>query len=570
MQHLNSNLKVSCAQLSQAGTKAVNEDSMGIRIPDNPALTHKGIVGVVADGVSASESAQEASQACVQNLLYDYYCTPDTWTVKKSILSVLNALNRWLYQQGINLPDSHQGHVTTLSLAIFKSSTAYLFHIGDSRIYRLRNGHLEQLTRDHTRQVGQRSYLARAMGLDNKVQVDFRAESLEACDLYILTTDGIHDFFPSTQWLSLIEQETDLEQVVRKFHERAIENHSNDNLTCQFIRIDKIDAPSAEETCRHLSELPFPPHLNKGQSLDGLIVIDTLHESSRSQLYLVENTNGEQFAMKTPSVNYTDDAAYIERFIMESWYGRRLRHSKIVNVVTPFESPSYLYYLMEYVPGITLEKWIQTNAHPSVNQVIRIARQLIHGVRALHRQQILHQDIKPANIMIDSNEQLQIIDFGACAASSLNELPVPFDRETALGTATYSAPETHLRQKTDSRADQFSVAVILYEMLTGHQPFRQSLESLTKVGDIKKLRYLPASDLSHNVPDWLDACLKKALSPLPDDRYQDLDEFLYDLENPNHKLVTPRHRPLADRNPVRFWQAIALIQLVVIVLLLLG
>lgn len=75
MEHLKSSLKVNCAQLSQAGIKPVNEDSIGIRIPEGSLLTHKGIVAVIADGVSAAEAGREASQACVQNLLYDYYCT---------------------------------------------------------------------------------------------------------------------------------------------------------------------------------------------------------------------------------------------------------------------------------------------------------------------------------------------------------------------------------------------------------------------------------------------------------------------------------------------------------------
>ncbi|NRB42297.1 MAG: bifunctional protein-serine/threonine kinase/phosphatase [Pseudomonadales bacterium] len=570
MEHLKSGLQVSCAQISQAGVKEVNEDSIGIRIPEGGALTHKGIVAVIADGVSAAEAGQEASQACVQNLLYDYYCTPDTWTVPKSVLAVLNALNRWLYSQGSHLPDNQKGFVTTLSVVIFKSTTAHIFHIGDSRIYRYRDRQLEQLTTDHSKQVGKITYLARAMGLDTKIQMDYRKEEIKAGDKYILTTDGIHDFYKDSFWTTLLDSSTDMDQVAADMLQRALSAGSNDNLSCQILSIDGLAASNMDETYSNLSNLPFPPLLEKGQIIDGLKVESTLYESNRSQLYIVTDIEtGEKSVMKTPSINFEDDPAYIERFIMESWLGRKLRHSKLVKIVVPRVEPTCLYYLMENVEGITLREWMDKTMNPSITSVVRITRQLAHALRAMHRQQVIHQDIKPSNIMIDEHDQIKIIDYGSCMMSSMAELPKPFEREIALGTASYSAPECHLGKKPDTRSDVFSLAVILFEMLTRKAPFSGKLDDLTKEADIKKLHYQSASEINAYVPSWFDLTLQKAMSINPDDRYYDVDEFLHDLEHPNPKLKKLAAKvPVMQRNPLRFWQTIAALQAVAILFLL--
>ncbi len=566
MEHLSSQLKVSCAQLSQAGVKNVNEDSIGIRVPEGDALTHKGIVAVVADGVSAAEAGQEASQACVQNLLYDYYCTPDTWDVQKSILTVLNALNRWLYSQGSHMEDSSKGFITTLSILIIKSSTAYIFHIGDSRIYRRRQGRIECLTNDHTRKVGDVTYLARAMGLDNKIQLDFRREELQVGDQFILTSDGVHDFFPEKYWGAIFQSYTAIDDVVKVFHEKALDNKSNDNLSTQILTIDEIAPSNKEEAYENLLHLPFPPLLEVGQTIEGLFIERSLYESTRSQLYVVKDLEtDEQYVMKTPSVNFEDDAAYIEQFIAESWIGRKFRHNKLVKVITRKTTPSCLYYLMEYAQGITLEQWMKETNTPSLKTVVLMARQMVLGVRALHRQQVIHQDLKPSNIIIDDNEQIKLVDFGSCSASSMKELQQSFSRGIALGTASYSAPECHLGNQVDTRADVFSLAVIIFEILTKKLPYYGKLEAVKSEADLEKLQYQSAAKLNPYVPLWIDLALMKALSIHPNERYHDVDELLYDLENPNQRLVdTHKRMPLLSRNPLRFWQAIVVAQAFVI------
>ncbi len=559
--HLQSDQEFTLGQTSHRGAKSQNEDAIGIRIPEGIVQSHKGSVAIIADGVSAAEAGKEASETCVRNFLTDYYSTPDTWSVKKSTTKVLTALNRWLYSQGQRFSDAQKGYISTLSCIVFKSNTAHIFHVGDSRIYRLRDGDLEQLTRDHTMAVSStQSYLARAMGLDVKLDVDYRSTDIEPGDLYFLSTDGIHDFIPHAalrqQLIPLAQLAThDFEEQCQQIINLALQHKSNDNLSCQIIRIDKLPTQDLNDVHQKLTDLPFPPNLSPGMSIDGLRIDKELHASNRSQLYKVTDIeSGETYCMKTPSVNYNDDAAYIERFILESWIGNRINNPHVLKIAGFSRPKQYLYYLTEYIEGITLEQWIKENPNPPVQNVIVIIQQVLKGLRAFHRRETIHQDLKPGNIMLDQNGEAKIIDFGSCHVKAIAEIATPLERDGILGTATYAAPEAVLEGQSLPQSDIFSIAVILFEMLTNKLPFSGKLEECRTKSSYLKTRYTPSYELNPLVPVWLDGAMKKALRFEPGERHGDVSEFLYEIEHPNPKYKKTYNTALLNSHPSRPWQ----------------
>jgi serine/threonine protein phosphatase PrpC len=563
--HLQSQLELTVGQATDAGVKAQNEDCIGMRIPDQPALTLKGAVSVIADGVSAAEAGKEASETCVRNFISDYYGTPDVWSVKTAGQKILLALNRWLVGQS-----QVKGHVSTLSALIIKSQQAYIFHVGDTRIYRLRNGNFEQLTNDHSTFINKDTvYLARAMGMDARLEMDFSQFEVEEGDVFFLSTDGIHDFLTDKLIHKVLQvNDNDFEGKCKKLIQLALEEGSQDNLSCQLVRVDKLPDADNQDMYRKLSDLPFPPPLEVGQKLDGLEVLKEIHASQRSQIYLVKDHEDRRLIMKTPSLNYEDDPAYIERFVLEQWIGKRVDSPYVVKIVEPHKPKSALYTLMEYVPGITLEQWIKENPKPNINEVVRIAELISRGLRAFHRKDILHQDVKPDNIILNVQGIPKIIDFGSCFAAGVEEIDTPFEREDALGTAVYSAPEARFRMKKTKKSDSFSLAVVIYEMLTGKQPFGAQLEKLSNQKHIFSLSYQNAQQHNPMIPSWMDGALETALAPLPEQRHTALSEFIYELQVPNKKYTSKHVRPLLQRNPLRFWQGLAVVQLVVILGLL--
>jgi len=559
--HLQSKLTFTLGQCSSAGIKSVNEDAIGIRVPEGMLLDTKGACAVIADGVSAAEAGKEASETCVRNFLVDYFSTPDTWTVKKSTSQVLIALNRWLYARGREFNEAKKGYVSTFSSIIFKSHRAYIFHVGDSRIYRLRAGKLEQLTRDHRTIISdEQSYLVRAMGLDVSLDVDCKTLDLAAGDIYLLSTDGLHDFISSTQLESQLNQATDnLDELCQHFVAQALANNSNDNISCQLLRVDSMPAQNVDDACQQLSKLAFPPHLRPGMVLDGYSIEKELHASSRSQVYLVRDLETEQrYCMKTPSLNFADDPAYLERFILESWIGRRIHSSHVVKIVGQHKPKTCLYYLMEYVEGITLSQWIKEHPAPSVQDVVYLMEQICKGLRQLHRRETLHQDLRPANIMVDRNGEIKIIDFGSCLVKGIAEISSPIVRDTLLGTAEYSAPESILAGLNSEQSDIFSLTIILFELLTGGRaPFEGKLGSCRTQKAYLATRYTPSYELNPLVPFWIDGAIRKGLRFEPERRHADVSEFLHELQHPNPKYKQQYRSLLLEKNPVRFWQLLS-------------
>lgn len=560
--HLKGNLSFSVGQYTSAGRKADNDDAIGIRIPEGTLLSTKGAAAIIADGVSAAEAGKEASETCVRNFLVDYFSTPDTWTVKKSTSQVLIALNRWLYSRGLAFREAQKGYVSTFSGVIFKSHTAHIFHVGDSRIYRLREGKLEQITRDHRTIISEKeSYLVRAMGLDVSLDVDCSTVELEVGDVFLLSTDGIHEFISLKDIIAaLINVRDNYDEACQRLAQKALDNNSDDNLSCQIIRINSLPDQNIEDATQKLTALPFPPPLDVGKVIDGFRVEKELHANSRSQVYLVTDVaTGEPYCMKTPSVNFEDDAAYIERFVMESWIGSRIHNHHVLKIHTPNRPKTCLYYLMHYVQGITLTQWIKENPNPPVQNVIYIVEQIVKGLRAFHRRETLHQDIRPANIMIDRNGEVTIIDFGSCLVKGVAEIASPIKRDNVLGTAEYSAPEHVLGGHCSEQSDIFSLAVVVFEMLTGKQPFKGKLSQCRSERAYLNTEYVPAYELNPLVPFWIDAAIKKGLRYNPERRYADVSEFLHELQQPNPKYKAQYRSILSDKKPETPWQLLSLV-----------
>jgi serine/threonine protein phosphatase PrpC len=189
-------LKISIGQHSDKGRKETNQDFHGALIPKEPLLSLKGIAIVLADGISSSNVSQIASESAVKGFLTDYYCTSESWSVKTSAQRVIAATNSWLHAQtrrSEHFYEKDKGYVCTLSAMVIKATAAHIFHVGDSRIYRVTGNGLEQLTDDHRVQVSsEQSYLSRALGINPQIEIDYRMLSLEKGDVFLLATDGVY------------------------------------------------------------------------------------------------------------------------------------------------------------------------------------------------------------------------------------------------------------------------------------------------------------------------------------------------------------------------------------------
>ena len=567
-------LRVSAGQHSDRGRKKVNQDFHGLCVPREPQLSSKGIAIALADGISSSDLSQEASQATVAGFLEDYYCTSDAWSVKRSAQRVLTALNSWLHAQSQRSPyryERDRGYVCTLSAMVIKSVTAHIFHVGDTRIYRLRDGTLEQLTTDHRLRVAQDvSYLGRALGLNPHLEIDYQALRVEVGDVFVFATDGVYEHLSARFMADTIAVHgNDLDRAAKVIVDHAYTQGSADNLTIQILRVDSLPRPETDEVRRQLIDRPLPPLFEARAVIDGYRIVRELHGSNRSHVYLaVDGESDTPVVLKTPSVDLHGDIGHLERFLMEDWVARRINSAHVVKAHMQPRRPSFLYSVMEFIEGQTLTQWMRDHPRPDLETVRGIVEQIAKGVRAFHRLEMLHQDLRPDNLMIDRTGTVKIIDFGSARVAGIAEAHRPDDCENPPGTPQYSAPEYIIGESGSPRSDIFALGVIAYQLLSGQLPYGTQVAKCRTRAAQKKLKYRSLREASPAIPAWVDGAIGKAVHPDPNKRYAELSEFLFDLRHPNAAFLTRPNAPLIERHPLAFWRGLSCVLAMLVLVLL--
>lgn len=568
---------------SKSGHKPKNQDAFAALQPDPIECEAKGIAIAIADGVSSASHAAQAAQLSVTQFIQEYYATAASWSTEKSAAKVLKSLNQWLFTQGSktnenNVEDERntQQWLSTFTALIIKSCRAYIFHVGDTRVAKYSRQEFSAsegdeytiVTRDHSQNHGLGgSILTRALGADSHLKVDQYQLAINAGDIFILTSDGVHQHLSKAQLIEVLASlpvkpnKVMLEQASLQITEQAIAAGSQDNVSCVLVYIRSVPKRNLAEIQQELLSQVIPPALQVGQKLDGYHVKKILHASVRSHLYLVEHAKHEQpLVLKVPSVNFIDDAIYIQGFLREGWVGERIKHGNVMRVIAAQSNRKSLYHVCQFIDGQPLSEWMHDNPSPSIAQVRDIASQIISALRAFQRLDLVHRDLKPDNIMINSSGKITLIDYGtvliAAQDESINSLP----ETVPQGTLNYIAPETLLTMHADHQSDLFSLGVICYELLSGALPYKPMASSHSKVKDYPLWQYRSIREYRRDLPLWLDLALKKSLQADPRDRYQAYSEFFADLNKPNIDVLQAyQNLPLAKRYPVQFWQAIAFI-----------
>ena len=571
---MNKTLRVSVGQASLAGAHDTNQDFHGAFLPRGHQLASKGITLALADGISSSQVSQLASQTAVRSFLEDYYATSEAWSVRRAAERVLSATNAWLHAQTMASDgrfEKDRGFVCTFSALILKGRDLHLLHVGDSRIFRLHPQALEQLTEDHrVRLSSTESYLGRALGAGPYVEIDYRGWEAEVGELYLLATDGAYGHLQAEDIHAALRQHpADLDAAATDLVNLARSRGASDDATLQLLRIDELPASDAPHPQLRREGLALPPALAPRMEFEGFTILREMQVSARSHLHLaVDNISGLQYVIKTPSVDLSQDADYLDRFVLEEWIARRVDSPHVVKT-WPGERPrSHLFVAMEFIDGQTLAQWMRDNPHPSLDTARSIIEQLAQGLQALHRREMLHQDLRPENVMIDHQGTVKLIDLATAHVEGLAEYHRDAFVTAVPGTLQYTAPEYLLGQGGSQRSELFALAAITYQMLTGQLPYGLEASRVRSPADLRRLRYVPVRHLRPDLPQWVDAVLAKALHPTPAKRQEVISEFIHDLKAPGARFHSQRSTPLIERNPVLFWKcSTALLTLAVLVLI---
>ncbi|MBO0905550.1 bifunctional protein-serine/threonine kinase/phosphatase [Jiella sonneratiae] len=572
-------IAVTFGSATRAGPKAGNQDFHGAVLPDGSALAAKGIAIAIADGISSSRHGRIAAETAVKSFLTDYYCTSDAWSVRQSASRVIAATNAWLHGETRRAAASEaspagaepdKGFVTTFSALVLKGRTAHLFHVGDTRVSRLSGKAFEPLTEDHRLFVSSvETYLARALGTGPNVEIDTCEIPLREGDVFLLTSDGVHEHLSPGRLAGLVAAARgDLDAAAAAILAAALDAGSRDDVTAAILRVDSLPRAEAKEWLAGGDLAPPAAIPGVGEIFDGWLIERALHVGPRSHVLAARDAEtGESAALKFLASELCGEMDARRSLLMEEWIAARLSSRHCLKPIRRRRPRAALYTAMELVEGETLSAILDRNPALAVAEVRRIARDVAAGLQAMHRKDMVHQDLRPENVMIDRDGVAVLIDFGAARVAGVEEAR-PFAPEARpAGALQFSAPE-QLRGEVGRRSsDVFSLGVLAYHMLTGCLPYGAALARSRTWREQRRLAYLPAGGEGVDVPDFVEGALARALAIDPARRYGEVAEFVHDLAHPNPAFIEGEPEPLAMRHPVRFWQAIsAVLALIVIVL----
>lgn len=553
-------LQFTIGESSLTGPRERNEDYIGVVTPPDDVLEVKGALMMVADGVSGGAGGQEAAEMTVRTVSADYYATPDTWPMQRSLETVMNAANRWVISQAEANKDM-QGMATTLSLLALRGQRYVVAHVGDTRIYRMRDLQLTQLTTDHVwDRPDLRHVLKRAIGLDKTLTIDVSEGLLEAGDVFAIMSDGV--------WEPLGEKE--IHHALMLYHQPqmmaehltklALEKGGQDNASILVVRVECVGQDSLSDLVSDANSLPVPPKLKPSEMLDGFEIVEVLHDSRVSVLYKVRNATKQLFVLKTLQPSLANDPESCQALMNEEWLAKRVV-SQCMPQVFPLTHAQrrHLYYVMSWHEGATLQQRIDHGHHFTVSGVSKLGLDLAKALGMLHRLNIVHRDIKPANIHIGSDQRLRLLDLGVALNTTL---PSPDSMENP-GTPSFMAPELFDGKPASMASDIYAAGVTLYYLLTRKYPYGEIEPFQTpRFGEpVKPTRYRP------EIPSWLENVLLKAVARDPARRFETAEEMLLAIERGELRPIAVQRTPLIARARLLKWQWIAMISILVNLLL---
>lgn len=559
-------LTIAASHATSAGKRERNEDFLGMVTPNEPELSTKGMLAAIADGVSGNEGGREASEYAVRGLLADYYATPDTWPVTQALERVIKATNGWVQQQGSIRPEL-AGMATTLTAIVLRGRFYYFAHVGDTRLYLLRGGVLSRLTTDHVWDRPEMQHvLTRAIGLDSRLAIDHGMGELQERDVFLLATDGVWASMTEYDLTSVLSEAAQghgsIERSTQALLDAALAAGSQDNVSALLLRVDALPQENLRDAVSISRDLPLPPKLKAGQSIDGYLVEELIHASQATLLYrVIDPATQRKLVLKTLHPDHADDEQERSAFAHEEWLAKRVVARFFPQVITP-QRKTALYYLSTWHAGSNLQQRLEAGQHFTVPEAVHHGEQLVRAIGALHRRSIIHRDIKPANVHLGDDGELRVLDLGVAQSGLEAEQDNPAPQ---AGTPSFLAPEQFDNAPPSRQTDVYAVGVTLYYMLTRHYPYGE-IEPFQhpRFGEpIAPSRYRP------DIPLWLENVLLKAVAKDASSRFETAEEFLLALERgAAHPLATAAAIPLATRDPVSVWRTIAITAIILNILML--
>tara|TARA_R100001132_G_scaffold523_1_gene726 strand:+ start:142 stop:2103 length:1962 start_codon:yes stop_codon:yes gene_type:complete len=272
-----------------------------------------------------------------------------------------------------------------------------------------------------------------------------------------------------------------------------------------------------------------------GRLIDGRYQVRSrIARGGMATVYLATDLRLERrVAIKVMHGHLSDDSAFKQRFIQEARSAARLAHPNVVNVFDQGQDEDYAYLVMEYLPGITLRDLIEEYGSLTAEQTLDITEAVLAGLAAAHKAGIVHRDLKPENVLLADDGRIKIGDFGLARAATANTAT----GAALMGTIAYLSPELVTRGVADTRSDIYAVGIMMYEMLTGEQPYKGEQPMQIAYQHANDSVPVPSAT-NDKVPAELDELVLWATARDPEHRPRDARQMLDQLHETEALLRT--------------------------------
>jgi len=539
---------------SEKGPRKRNEDFAAAVIGAELAEPRREVVAAIADGIGGAKGGRVAAETAVRGFLDGFWDLPETMEVRRAAARIVNALNGWIQSQSRQDPEL-AGMGCTFTALVLRGRVAHLLHVGDTRCYRLRGARLTCLTADHAREhgAGRSRVLYRALGVEAEVRLDYASQPVALHDRFLLCSDGVHGFLTDESIADVLRERSAPADTARALVAAALDSGSTDN--CTALVLDVVGLPTAETTDigGAIMRLPLIQAPISGETIDGFVLKALLSDGRYSRLFgAVDEVEGGEVALKFPKPQVAAAATHHAAFVREAWVGARVNSPWIAHIMElPPGRQTCLYTVMPLYQGELLETRLARRPSLGLEEGRNIAVKLARAAAALHRAGIIHRDIKPDNVMLEGEGSLKLLDLGVVRVPGLEDFPP----EDIPGTPAYMAPEMFAGEPGNEVTDIYALGVTMFRAFSGEFPYGNA----DAVSRPRWERPKELSALRPDLPAWLQAVLGRALAVDPAKRFRDMSELALEMEAGPARAPPAVRRPLTlyERAPLQFWQGVA-------------
>ncbi len=547
-------MEITTAQQTDAGpVRDHNEDFIGQWVPKDPdEMLERGAVVILCDGVGGSNHGEVASRMAVESALQKFKAAKPLTPPRQLVQDMFDAANMAIFDK--RMADGGGNKMaTTMSLSLFRNNEVTIGHVGDCRVYLIRAGQIKILTDDHS-YVGMqlkmgliteeeamkselRNMITRTVGQDMTIGPDRLSITVNKGDMIVQCSDGLHGCVTKEEICNEIAAYPKLDDACHRLIALAIKRGTSDNVSVQIARIESVVQVAYYKGMPYYVKAPEPPAGNEigpGSVIDKrFTVTELVARSGMASIFkALDGTNNETVAIKVPFMQFEADPAFFGRFQREEEIGKILNHPNLLHII-PVENKSRPYIVMEFLEGQTLGNLMRTVKPLPVNDAVKIAARLADALDYMHRRRenIIHRDMKPENVMICNDGSLRIMDFGIAKGSGLKKITMA-GFSPSMGTPDYMAPEQVKGQRGDERTDIYSLGAMLYEMTTGRAPFEGPVAYAVMNARLLQHPLAPAGRSIPKITPEVEEIILHAMARNPNDRYASAAEMKQELDHP--------------------------------------